>query len=136
MKNFELLEHTADMGVRSWGATLAMVFENMAHGLYAIALYHPPRGAREKLGLSFNAETPEDLLILFLEELVYLLYTRNLAATQLLITFDPETRLHAQGDFQQVRPENLAAEVKSPTYHQLKITRQNKGWMAEVYFDL
>ena len=136
MKNYELLEHTADMGVRAEGATLAMVFENMAHGLYAIALHHPPRGTREKLGLFFDAENPEDLLILFLEELVYLLYTHNLAATRLLINFDSETRLHAQGDFQHVRPEDLAAEVKSPTYHQLKITRQDKGLMAEVYFDL
>ncbi len=136
MKNYELLEHTADMGVRAWGATLAAVFENMAQGLYAIALHHPPQDAREKLGLSFNAENPEDLLILFLQELVYLLYTRNLAATRLLITFDSETRLHAQGDFEHIRPENLAVEVKSPTYHKLKISRQNEGWMAEVYFDL
>jgi len=136
VKIFEFLEHTADMGVRVWGQNRIKILEHAAQGLYAIALSCQPQGATEKSSFQFKADTNHELLIHFLEELLYLLYTRNLAATQFQIEFVSETNVWVEGDFARIRPHDFALEIKSPTYHKLKFEKQQDGWIAEIYFDL
>ena len=36
MKKFELIEHTADVGLVAYGKTLAEAFANAAYGLFSI----------------------------------------------------------------------------------------------------
>ncbi len=136
MAEFEILDHTADAGVRAWGKTREAVFEHAAWGLYALALRQKPQGEAEKLAFHFQAENRESLLVRFLEELVYLLYTRNLAGTRFDLKLNSDSHLEAGIEFQRIQPQDLAGEVKSPTYHQLKFEQQDDTWLAEVYFDL
>ena len=67
MSEFEILEHTADAGVRAQGLTREAVFENAAQGFYALALRNQPPAAMEKLSFHFQAENLESLLVRFLE---------------------------------------------------------------------
>jgi protein archease len=136
MNAYELIEHTADMGVRAWGEDREALFQQVALGMYAIALERIPETGNTRLEFTFQAETNEMLLMLFLEELVYLLYTRNLAAPQFSFDFKMQNKLLLQGGFETILPEDFKQEIKSPTYHLLKVEKQTEGWMAEVYFDL
>ena len=136
MKEYEILEHTADAGVRARGQTREAVFENAAQGLYALALQHKPQEGVEKLSFHFQAENLESLLVRFLEELVYLLYTRNLAGARFAIKLHSDTHLETDIEFQRILPQDLTKEIKSPTFHQLKFEQQDGTWLAEVYFDL
>ena len=68
---FEILEHTADMGFRATGATLAELFENAAEALVAIALNPENVEVRETIALEAKGESPEALLVTWLSEVLY-----------------------------------------------------------------
>ena len=36
MKPFELIDHTADVGIKVWGSTLTELFENAAKGMFSV----------------------------------------------------------------------------------------------------
>ena len=36
MKPFEFIDHTADVGIKAWGATLTELFENSAKGMFSV----------------------------------------------------------------------------------------------------
>lgn len=133
---FELLEHTADAGVRARGATLEELFSSAAGGLYALSLGGAWPEPREELAFSISGQTREELLVRFLEELIFLLDTRSLAAASLSVRCAEKNRLEVSGLFGRVEPADRLREVKSPTYHQLHIRRRDGVWETEIYFDL
>lgn len=136
MSGFEILEHTADAGVRAQGQTREAVLENAAQGFYALALQQKPQGSAEKFTFHFQAENLESLLVRFLEELVYLLYTRNRVGTKYDLKLISDSHLEAEIEFQSIQAQDIAREIKSPTFHQLKFEQRGDAWLAEVYFDL
>lgn len=137
MNPFEILEHTADVGLRVRGRTLEQVFEHAAEGLNALALTRPPDAAEtEKVTLHLSADSPESLLVVFLEELVFRLYSRRQAAVSVRAAFPSAGRLTVETMLAPVGADAYAAEVKSPTYHRLKLAQGTDGWLAEVYFDM
>lgn len=133
-QGFELLEHTADAGVRAWGPTPEALYQAAARGLYALALDAPPRGNTTPYAFSLAGEH-EERLVRFLAELVYLLNTRDWAATDLRLHLT-ESGLDVHGQFVRVPPEAIVREIKSPTYHRLNVQEEAGQWTAEVYFDL
>ncbi|MEW6516746.1 MAG: archease [candidate division FCPU426 bacterium] len=137
MNPFEILEHTADAGLRIRGETPEALFAHAAQGLYALALTAPPAGAQpEKTTLQLAGDGLASLLVIFLEELVYRLYTRRQAAVRVEAKLALPGRVTIEAAFVPISPEAFAAEIKSPTYHGLKVEQGSGGWLAEVYFDL
>ncbi|MGE5594009.1 MAG: archease [Betaproteobacteria bacterium] len=70
---YEILEHTADIGIRAWGRTLEEAFANMAMGMMSLII--PKRGLvleRDKRRVEACAADLEGLLVAWLEEFVYL----------------------------------------------------------------
>lgn len=133
-QGFELLEHTADAGVRAWGPTPEALYQAAARGLYALALDAPPQGNATPHAFSVTGEH-EERLVRFLAELVYLLNTRDWAAKDLRLHLT-ESGLDVQGQFVRVPAEAIVREIKSPTYHRLDVHEEAGRWIAEVYFDL
>ncbi|MBN1595654.1 archease [candidate division FCPU426 bacterium] len=136
MKPYELLEHTADIGVRAWGQNPAELYQHAAQGLYAVALTAPPAHGEESWTIKLRADTLPDLLIGFLEELIYFLYTRRLAACAWAFKEMTENTVHVVCACKRLASGDFRTEVKSPTYHNLKVEEQGGGWMAEIYFDV
>jgi SHS2 domain-containing protein len=134
-QGFELLEHTADAGVRAWGRTPEAMYQAAARGLYALALAEPPRGNATPHAFSVAGATHEERLVRLLAELVYLLNTRDWAATDLRLLLGADG-LDVSGQFVRVSPEEMVREIKSPTYHLLEVREHAGQWTAEVYFDL
>jgi len=133
---FELLEHTADAGVRAWGSSREELFEAAAQGMYAIALGPAPREGNQTLAFHVAGERSEDLLVRFLSELLFILDSRGLAATSLAISFLKPGGLEVKGNFTRVEATAVEREIKSPTYHQLRVRREDGSWKTEIYFDL
>ena len=133
---FELIEHTADAGVRAWGPSREEMFEAVAQGMYALALSQPVQAGQTPLDFRVNGENNEDLLVHFLQELLFILDSRGLAATDFQLQFSKEGGLEAEGDFARVESTGRQREIKSPTYHQLKVKQTDGEWGTEIYFDL
>jgi SHS2 domain-containing protein len=135
---FEILEHTADIGLRVRGATLADLFVNAALGLQSLALDMDQVEPSIPYPIDVTAEDLEALLVNWLNEIIYVLDGMHVALSRLYIFEISETHVKGGGwgepRYPQRHPPRLV--VKAATYHQLKIDREPEGWTAEVFFDI
>jgi SHS2 domain-containing protein len=138
---FEILEHTADIGLRVWGATCEELFENAAWGLAEILGARATEGEADRkpvAGPAVNARAAdvEALLVEWLNEVLFALERSGacLADVEALKVTPDE----ADGNLLLVPcdgPRN-GTELKAATYHQISVQPENGGWTATVYFDV
>ena len=135
---FEILEHTADVGIRAFGETLPEIFENAALALQSIAL--DPAGIEPRLSyaLAATGEDPESLLVNWLNEVVYHLDGKRIAMARFHVqTITPTTVAgQAWGEPRESKRHPTRLVVKAATYHQLRIRKDQGRWVAEVYLDV
>jgi SHS2 domain-containing protein len=135
---YELIEHTADVGLRVSAADLDELFSDAAQGLFSI-LVEDLAAVRPEQRLVFELQSAdtESLLIDWLNELVYVFSTQRV----LLSRFDVQVRgvrLRAEATGERFDPQRhrLGPEIKAVTYHGLALTRTEQGYVAEVILDV
>jgi SHS2 domain-containing protein len=130
---FREVDHTADWELKVWAPDLPALLEQAALGMYSLTatlLESEPRMARE---VELKAQDPEELLVAFLKELLFLGEIENLA-------FDVfDLRLNGNSLFARLEGAPLksqAKEIKAVTYHNLAIRRTEKGLVVNIVFDV
>ncbi len=79
---YELVEHTADIGVHAWGARPEEVFEQAAHALFSLVCDPREIDERETVEIELEADSPDLLLAAWLNELLYVFEARRLVLAQ------------------------------------------------------
>ena len=74
-KNYEIFDHTADVGIIVRGRTLEEMFEKAAYAMFDIMIYAEKIEPIRKVKVSISASTLEDLLVDWLSELLYVFST-------------------------------------------------------------
>ena len=136
MKRFQLIEHTADIGLTAYGSNLAEAFANAAYGLFSI-ITEPNRVREvESLAVAVNAEDAEGLLFNWLNHLIYVFEVEHLLFKGFDITEFTEHDLKAtcQGERYDPSRHQLKLGVKSATYHMLKVNGEKDR--VQVIFDV
>ena len=136
MSGFEILEHTADVGVLAVGPSLETCFANATHGLVEIMGIGAPGGG-EDVAIDVSAEDLGALLVEWLDEVIYLHETRDAGVAAVRV--DRVTERRATGSVRLTRRAVGAADgtqVKAVTFHQLLVEETAAGWRAQVYFDV
>ena len=136
MTGFEILEHTADVGIRAWGDSPEALFEQAARGLADILGAWSP-GDGESYDVVLESRDLEGLLVDWLNEVIYLQESRD--AVLAGINVDQIQKDHLVGRVTLARRTTVldGTAVKAVTYHQLKAARKDDGkWIAEVYVDV
>jgi len=149
MNDFKIIEHTADVGIRVSSKTLENLFENCVYGMYKIIFNSPPELKKEKTVYTVNIKTSdlEELLVKWLNELLFRLYTKRKMLVKCSVKKINETgtapsgfsfSLEALCSETEVNKNNLKLmkEIKSATYHGLKIRNDFNNWNAEIIFDI
>lgn len=138
MNCFRLLEHTADMGIKAEGESLAAVFRQAALGLQQIMTSCTDIQAQQEILVEVRAQDREELLVNWLSEVIFLLETRQLLPAEFVIDSISDCRLQArvQGEFLDAERHFLEREIKAVTYHQIRVERVAGGWRAQVFVDL
>ncbi len=134
-RGFEILEHTADVGVRGWGETVEAAFRQATLGLLDIVgAWQPGRGERETIEV--EAHDLGALLVDWLSEVLYLQDTRDVVVSAVELSSVDKGR--ATGWVELVtRPQAIeGTAVKAVTYHQLDVRQADDGWIAQVYLDI
>ena len=132
---FEILEHTADVGVRATAPTVEGVFEQVTLGLLEIT-GAAATGAGERTAIEVQANDLGALLVDWLEEVLYLQDARDAVVGDVSVTQVAERR--AEGSVA-IAPRDRDLEgtaVKAITYHQLRVEEVDGAWIAVVYFDI
>lgn len=137
-KGFRLIATTADMGFIAYGRTPAELFSHAAQALAAITTDPGKIRAEEERTVSVSGGDREELLLNWLNELLYLREVREYLGKEFLVeeVDDRRLRVRIRGEQWDPRRHRLRREVKAVTYHRLKIRCQDTGWEAEVIVDL
>jgi SHS2 domain-containing protein len=139
---FELLEHTADVGIRARGATLEEAFEQATLGLAEVLGALAP-GPGEAVAVAVSAPDPGGLLVDWLNEVLWLRETRDawLAGVQVDRVGEGaavgSVSFRSKGPAEEGDPAPDGTFVKAVTYHRLRVEPDPAGgWLIEVYLDV
>jgi SHS2 domain-containing protein len=137
MVDFEVLEHTADVGIRAYGADITEAFANAARGLFSLITELDDIREVEEREIELTADDQESLLVNWLNELIYLFDTENIVFKRFDITQLDDNQLKAKcyGERADISRHKIKTGVKGTTYHMLAIER-NDGYKVEVLFDI
>lgn len=138
MNEYEILEHTADIGFRAWGPSPSELFRNAARAMMAIATEPETLSGFEERELETRGGDYPDLMVNWLSEVLYLFDTNKFAARDFRVDDIAADRLRATLIGEPREPERHPWEliIKAVTYHQLKVEQQNSRWQAEVFLDI
>lgn len=132
---YEILEHTADVGFRATGETLAEAFESATRAFAEIVSYENPPEAEDELRVEVEAEDVEALLFDYLARLIYVQDVEGVVVVDAdaEATEDPprvEATLH-------VAPTRRGfMDIKAPTYSEMSVEEDDEGWTLEAVLDI
>jgi SHS2 domain-containing protein len=137
-KDFEFIEHTADIGLVAYGADMKQVFANAARGLFSLITELDRVSEKKKHDVQITAPDREALLVNWLNELIYLFEAKGIQFSRFEITDLTDTQLRATvyGEKINLKKHRLKTQVKAATYHMLKIEQNEGGWKGQVIFDM
>ncbi len=137
VKRFEIIEHTADIGIAAYGNDLKKAFANAAYALFSLMVDLKDVGDTLCREVKITAESQEDLLVAWLNELLYIFEVENVLFRRFRIGELTETRLRSgcYGELIDPTRHKIKMGVKATTYHMLKIERKN-GFRVQVLFDI
>ena len=138
MKRYEQFPHTADIGVRAFGKTHKELFENAAFAMFDIIADLDGLKAGAAEAVTLNAANYEELLVSWLDELLYRFYTKQELYFKFKIDSLSDTALNATVTGRPIAANRnrLKTEIKAATYHDLNIKKSPAGYSVEVIFDV
>ena len=139
MRRYEIIDHTADLGIRAYGATLPKLFENIALGMLETIADLNSIDEKREIEINAQGDTLEDLLVAFLGELLFQHEVLEILFKRVEILQFNENNLSAvaYGEGKNPQKHVIYTAIKNVTYHQLKVEQSADGtWETLVIFDL
>ncbi len=149
---FEILDHTADIGIRAWGRTPEEMFEQAVRAL--LHLMYDPATVAQRLEREVEAwaQGYEYLLVDLFNEILYLFDAEKLAFADVRVEQLSSEHVRARLPGEPFDPSRHEGRiyVKAATLHQLKVEFQSSSkqvlvsdverteglWVAQVYLDI
>jgi SHS2 domain-containing protein len=133
---FELIEHTADVGILARGDSPEEVFEQACFGLLEIMGAWAP-GEGERIDIELTATDLGALLVEWLNEIIFLRTSKDIVVTSLSVDSVTGGRLRgwlrvapSSGDLE-------GTDVKAATFHQLRVVEEEEeSWCGRVFLDV
>jgi len=147
MKAYNLIDHTADVGLKAYGKSLSEAFQNAAKGMFDIIT---DKSEIENIGqynIKLEADDLEQLLVDWLSELLYIHSTKNIvfihSTKNIVFGFfkvdldEKKKSLSATvfGEKLDMSKHKIGSEIKAVTYHLLEV-KKSKPFYVQVLFDI
>jgi SHS2 domain-containing protein len=138
MKTYELIDHTADVGLKAYGKSLSEAFQNAAKGMFDIITDSSEIESIGQYDINLSADNLEQLLVDWLSELLYLHSAKNIVFGFFKVELDEKNKkLTAKifGEKLNLSRHKAGAEIKAVTYHMLEV-KNKKPYYVKVLFDI
>jgi len=136
MGRYKIINHTADTGIEVEGKDLTEVFFESYKGLYKIAGVE--KGEKEGGDkIKIVADTYEELLIKFLNELIFYIYgEKKYCEIKKLEIKKEDKEIELKVEIEKYGIKKFEREVKAATYHNISIKNKNGAFATKIIFDL
>lgn len=135
---YKEFEHTADIGMEMYGATLEELFRNAGRALFDIIVEIDRIQPRIERSVSVTGDDDELLLMNWLRRLLYLFAVESEVYGEFRIVALQSGALQAivTGEPLDMERHHFKTELKAITYHQFRLIHEQDGWRATVIFDV
>ncbi len=135
---FEILEHTADVGIVAHGDSLAELFANAAVGMFTIMADLEDVRQTEERQIEVEGRDHEGLMVRWLTELLYYLDAEEMLFSRFAVDEVSDRRLRARAFGERIDAERhrLHFGVKAVTRHMLEVRPEDGGYRAQVLLDI
>lgn len=135
---YEQIPHTADIAIRVAGNSMRDLFKNSAYGMFDIIADLSGLEKSISININITANSQEELLVSWLDELLYNFYTKGVIFFDFDITDIGEGRLKAKANGRLIgeNKNRLKKEIKAATFHNLNIEEKNGKYSVEIVFDV
>jgi SHS2 domain-containing protein len=134
---FREVDHSGDVGLELWGATLAELLANAARALGTLMTWSKiePVSARR---IEVRGSDPQDLLVEWLSALILACATHAelYASADVVVSEDVEASGVVFGEALDPARHALRFDVKAATYHGIMMEKTAAGYHARIVFDL
>ena len=137
-KAFEVIDHTADIGIIAYGADIKQLFTNAAVGLFNLITDTDDIAEDTRRDIELSSQDTENLLVEWLNELLYAFDAEHIVFKSFWIDTLSDNHLKATCRGAQIDPgqHQIKREIKAATYHMLDINREDSGYKAQIIFDI
>lgn len=135
---FRVIDHKADVKIKISGKTIEELFSEALNGFLHIVVKRKRKAENfERKKISLEGIDLEDLLVRFLNELIYLFSLKKVPLKIENMKIE-ENRFEGEILLAPLTYElfEVKAELKAATYHNLKIEKKGKNFVTEVVFDV
>jgi SHS2 domain-containing protein len=138
MKRFEILDHTADIGLVIYGENLKALFENAGEAFFRLITDLRKVRRRVERRINIGRESLDRLMVDWLSELLYLHDVENLLFQGFKVESVGKNGLKAivKGEPFREGVHVIKTEVKAVTYHRIEVRQENGRWRAQIILDL
>jgi SHS2 domain-containing protein len=135
---YSYFETEADVGVQGWGVTLAACFRQCALAVFNLMVPLDAVAPAESREVAAQAETPEALLVSWINELLYLHDVEGFAVRDVEMPRIEGARIHARLTGETVDPQRhpRGILVKAATFHQLALVTDPGRVTGRVVLDI
>ncbi len=135
---YEIFDHTADIGIKICAFDLKGIFVEAGKALFDVITDITSVEERLERNVAVTADGGEELLVAWLNELLYLFEVYNLLFCDFIVTeLDGKLLVAiAKGESFNEKKHVIKTAVKAVTYHQLEIREFNGKWEAKVILDI
>jgi tRNA nucleotidyltransferase (CCA-adding enzyme) len=137
-KNWEHYSHTADMGVRGFGATKEEAFAAVALALVAVSFDLKKIRQDQLVEIACEEEDDELLLVRWLNCLLDEMTARKMLFSKFAVAIKGKMlTATAWGEKLNLQKHKPAVEIKGITYSDLKVRQNENGkWTAQCIVDI
>jgi SHS2 domain-containing protein len=140
MTKFEIIEHTADVGIKATGNSLNETFENAAFGMFNIIVDVDGIKETGEYNIVNGAFDLEELLVNFLSELLFIQQVQDVLLSRFDVKIEEkeggyELNAKAFGEKFDEKRHKYNTEIKAVTRHILEV-KNSKPYHAQVLFDI
>ena len=135
--SYELIDHTADVGIRVTAESPEALFETAALALTELMTDTTTVEPKLERTMELQEESLDLLLVCWLQEILYLMDTEGLVFSVFEVRIEG-TALQATLWGEPFNPEvhPMKSDVKAVTYHHLEVATHGDGWEARVILDI
>jgi SHS2 domain-containing protein len=137
-KAFEIIDHTADIGIIAYGTDVEELFSNAALALFSLITELESIEDRLHFKLRVSNKDRDSLLVEWLNELIYFFDAKHLLFNRFGIESLTNNELKAicYGEVFDPMRHKIKRGVKAATYHMLKLEESSGAYKAQIILDI